>query len=201
MGLALAPEASDSGDISSISGSDMVLASTPVRLNHGKQLAKPLLNVRLTGRQTGLCVHPDMLSQLRFIDEAFPAVITGKGPLGPMDALVPPHVTPLPKVLVTLGAAEGSLSSVQALVAEQLSLQAEALVTGGTLEGLLSSVCADMLGELGLLGKALTAGAGEGHLPTVQQLMSPHVCLHSVTLVALRALEGPLPCVQAPVAD
>lgn len=137
-------------------------------------------------------MHPDVLSQLGLIDEALSAIVTGKGPFRPVDALMPPHVSPLSKVLVTLRTAEGSLSSVQALVAEQLRLQAETLITGGTLEGFLPCVCADVFGELGLLGETLATGAGEGHLPAVQQLVRLHVCLHAVALVALRALERPL---------
>lgn len=199
--LAVAAEAADSRDISFFPGSDALLASAPVGLDHGQQRAKLLLNIVLTGSLTGLRMHPEVLGQLGLIEEALPAVIAGKGPFRPVDALVPPHVSPVPKVLVTLRAAEGSLPGVEALVAEQLRIQAEALVTGSTLEGLLPGVRADVLGELGPLGEALAAGAGEGHLPTVQQLVRLHIGLHTEALVALRALERPLARVHALVAE
>lgn len=74
------------------------------------------------GRTTGLCVHSDVLSKFRLINEALATVTTGKRPFWPMYALVPKHVSLFPEVFVTLRAAERSLSCVQALVAEQLCL-------------------------------------------------------------------------------
>lgn len=140
-------------------------------------------------------MYSDVLCQFGPVNEALPTVAAGKGPLGPVDALVPEHVTPLPEVFITFRAAERSLACVQALVAEQLSLQPEALVTLGALKRLLSCMCPHVLHEFRLFGKALPTLAGEWHLAAVQQLVRLHVGLHAIALATLRALEGPLSCV------
>lgn len=137
-------------------------------------------------------MYSDVLGQFGLINEALPTVATGKGPLRPVDALVPEHMTPFPEVFITFGAVERSLARVQALVAEQLSLQSEALVTLGTLKRLLSRMCPHVFHEFRLFGKALPTLAGEWHLPAVQQLVCLHVSLHAIALATLRALEGSL---------
>lgn len=175
-----------------VPGLDVPPTSTPISLYHCKQLAKPLLNVRFTGNLTGFRVHSDVLSQFRLINEALPTVATGKGPLRPVDALVPEHVTPFTEVFIAFRAAERSLACVQALVAEQLGLQPETLVTLGAPKRLLSRVCPHVFHEFRLFGKALPTLAGERHLPTVQQLVGLHVSLHTIALATLRALEGSL---------
>lgn len=137
-------------------------------------------------------MYSDVLSQFGLINEALPTVTTGKGPLRPVDALMPEHVTPFPEVFITFGAVERSLACVQALVAEQLSLQSEALVTLGTLKRLLSCMCPHVFHEFRLFGKALPTLAGEWHLPAMEQLMRLQVSLHTIALATLRALEGSL---------
>lgn len=137
-------------------------------------------------------MHSNVLNQFGLINETFPTVSTGKGPLRPVDALVPEHVTPFPEVFITFGAMERSLACMQALVAEQLSLQSETLVTLGTLKRLLSCVCPHVFHEFRLFGKALPTLAGEWHPAAVQQLVCLHVGLHTVALATLRALEGSL---------
>lgn len=176
-------------------------ASTPIGLYHCKQLAEPFLNVQFIWSRAGFCVYSDVLCKLRLVNEALPTVATGKGPLGPVDALVPQHVSPFPEVLVTVRAVERPLPCVQALMAEQLRLQAETLVTLGTLKRLLSRVRPDVFDELRVFHKALAALTGERHLPAVQQLVGLHVGLHAIALVTLRTLEGPLSGVQALVAE
>lgn len=141
-------------------------------------------------------MYSNVLGQFGFINETFPTVFTGKGPLRPVDALVPEHVTLFPEVFITLRAVERSLTCVQALVAEQLSFQSETLVTLGTLKRLLACVCPHVLHEFRLFGKALSTLAGEWHPPAVQQLVCLHVSLHTIALATLRALEGSLSCVQ-----
>lgn len=86
--------------------------SAPVSLDHCKQLAEPFLNVRPTRSATGFCVHSDVFSKFRLINEALPTVATGKGPLWPMYALVPEHVSLFPEGFVTLRAVERSLPCV-----------------------------------------------------------------------------------------
>lgn len=158
-------------------------------------MAKPFLNVRFTWHLAGLCVYSDVLSQFGLINEALSTVTAGKGPLGPVDALVPEHVTLFPEVFITFRAVERSLACVQALVAEELSFQSEALVALGTLKRLLSCMCPHVFHEFRLLGKALSTLARERHLPAMQQLVRLHVSLHTVALATLRALEGSLSCV------
>ena len=114
------------------------MPSTPVGLDHRKQLAEPFLNIRLSADTAGFRVHSHVFGQFRLVNEALAAVRTGERTVRPVDALVPEHVAPFPEVFVALRAAERPLPGVQALVAEQLRLQAEALVTLWTLEGLLA---------------------------------------------------------------
>lgn len=140
-------------------------------------------------------MYSDVLSQFGLINEALPTVTAGKGPLRPVDTLVPEHVTPFPEVFITFRAVERSLACVQALVAEQLSLQSEALVTLGTLKRLLSCMCPHVFHEFRLFGKALPTLAGERHLSAVQQLVHLHVGLHTIALATLWTLEGSFSCV------
>ena len=94
---------------------------------------------------TRFCVHSDVFGEFRLINEALATVCTSERPLRPVDALVPKHVAPFPKVFIALRAVKRSLSRVQALVAEQLCFQAEALVALWTLKGFLASVDSLML--------------------------------------------------------
>lgn len=58
-------------------------------------------------------------------------------------------------------------------------------------------MCPNVFNEFRLFGKTFATLTGEWHLPTVQQLVGLHISLHTIALVTLWALEGPLSCVQA----